>query len=222
MPELTRRQIALVLGGALAALTLAIGIYGLITGPTTKPRDTPAGNPAIRVEQPTPAANGAIDPSQVPIPPTTDPVAFARSIASAIFEWDTTSGYLPTDYQAPVLAEADPSGEETPALIDDIATYMPTVDQWLDLATMNVIQTLVIDSAQVPASWTSAVAQAHGELRPGTSAVTITGTRSREGIWNGEASSKSSPVSFTVFVACPPAFDRCHLLRLSQLNNPLR
>lgn len=222
MPELTRRQIALVLGGALAVLTLAIGIYGLITGPATKPSDNQAGNPAIRVEQPTSADDVAIDPSQVPIPPTTDPVAFARSIASAIFEWDTTSGYLPADYQAPVLAEADPSGEETPGLIDDIATYMPTVNQWLDLATMNVVQTLVIDSAKVPESWVSVVAQAHGELRPGTSAVTITATRTRQGIWNGEASSKSSPVSFTVFVACPPAFDRCHLLRLSQLNNPLR
>lgn len=222
MPELTRRQIALVLGAALAVLTLAIGIYGLITGPATKPSNNPTGNPAIRVEQPPSADDVAIDPSQVPIPATTDPVTFARSIAAAIFEWDTTSGYLPTDYQAPVLAEADPSGEETPGLIDDISTYMPTVDQWLDLATMNVVQTLVIDSAQVPASWANVVAQGHGELRPGTSAVTITGTRTREGIWNGEASIKSSPVSFTVFVACPPAFDRCHLLRLSQLNNPLR
>lgn len=222
MPELTRRQIALVLGGALAVLTLAIGIYGLITGPAIKPGDSPTGSAAIRVEQPTSAADVGIDPSQVPIPPTTDPVAFARSIASAVFEWDTTSGYLPADYQAPVLAEADPSGEETPGLIDDIAAYMPTVDQWLDLATMNVVQRLVIDSAKVPASWATVVAQAHGELRPGTSAVTITGTRTRQGLWNGETSSKASPVSFTVFAACRPAFDRCHLLRLSQLNNPLR
>jgi len=74
----------------------------------------------------------------------------------------------------------------------------------------------------VPAGWASAVDQAHGELRPGTIAVTIDGTRHRTGIWNGEASSTASPVSFTVFVACPPAFDRCRVLRLSQLDDPLR
>jgi hypothetical protein len=28
-------------------------------------------------------------------------------------------------------------------------------------------------------------------------------------------------VTFTVFIACPPNADSCHVLRLSQLNNPL-
>jgi hypothetical protein len=29
-------------------------------------------------------------------------------------------------------------------------------------------------------------------------------------------------VEFTVFVVCAPTYDTCHLLRLSQLDNPLR
>ena len=33
MPDLTRRQLALVVAVALAAITLAVGIYGLVTGP---------------------------------------------------------------------------------------------------------------------------------------------------------------------------------------------
>ena len=28
--------------------------------------------------------------------------------------------------------------------------------------------------------------------------------------------------AFTVFVVCEPAYDTCHLLRLSELDNPLR
>jgi hypothetical protein len=139
-----------------------------------------------------------------------------------LFDWDTASGYMPADYQAPVLADADPSGEETPGLISDIDTYMPTVDQWLDLATMNVTQSLTIDSAAVPADWQSVLAQAHGQLRPGTTAVTIAGIRHRAGIWDGQNSTTSSPVSFTVFVACQPTFDRCRVLRLSQLDDPLK
>ena len=121
-----------------------------------------------------------------------------------------------------VLADADPSGEETPGLLDDVATYLPRVEQWLDLGAMQVVQTIEIDNAYVPDSWAAAVEQAHGHLRPGTTAVTITGTRHRSGAWNGETAESSYPVSFTVFVACKPSFGRCHVLRLSQLDNPLR
>ena len=52
--------------------------------------------------------------------------------------------------------------------------------------------------------------------------VTITGTRHRSGVWNGESAESSHPVAFTVFVACEPSFDRCQVLRLSQVDNPLR
>jgi len=37
-----------------------------------------------------------------------------------------------------------------------------------------------------------------------------------------QAAESSYPVSFTIFVACQPSFERCHVLRLSQLDNPLR
>jgi len=203
-------------------VALVVGVYGLITGPSAS--GTKSGRPAVAIaDQPPPAASTrAPDPTSAALPHTNDAVTYARAVASALFDWDTAVGFLPADYQAPVLADADPSGEETSGLITDVATYMPTVNQWLDLGAMDVTQTLSITSAEVPAGWASAVDQAHGELRPGTTAVTIEGTRHRTGIWNGEASSTSSPVSFTVFVACPPAFDRCRVLRLSQLDNPLR
>jgi hypothetical protein len=222
MRELTRRQVALIVTAVLLVAALVVGVYGLVTGPS--PTGAESGSPAAAVAAgPHPATDTKVsDPTSAALPRTNDPIAYARAVAAAVFDWDTASGFLPSDYQAPVLADADPSGEETPGLIADMATYMPTVDQWLDLGAMNVIQALSIRAAAVPASWTTAVAQAHGELRPGTTAVTIEGTRQRTGVWNGETTSTSSPVSFTVFVACAPAFDRCRVLRLSQLDNPLR
>lgn len=222
MSELTRRQVALLAAAVLSFAALVVGVYGLVTGPPST--GTESGRPGLAVaDQPRPAATAsAADPTSAALPHTTDPITYARAVASTLFDWNTAAGFLPADYQAPVLADADPSGEETSGLITDVATYMPTVNQWLDLGEMDVTQTLSISSAEVPAGWASAVDQTHGELRPGTTAVTIEGTRHRTGIWNGEASSTSSPVSFTVFVACPPAFDRCRVLRLSQLDNPLR
>ncbi len=223
MPDLTRRQLALVVAAALAAITLAVGIYGLINGPRHDRPASSVGELRSRPVQNTHAdAAQARDPSAQQMPRTDDAVSYARAVATALFDWDTASGYLPADYEAPVLADADPSGEETPGLIDDIGTYLPTSEQWLDLATMNVSQTLAINSATVPARWESIAANAHGQLRPGTVAVTIRGKRERTGVWNGEHAAKTPAVAFTVFVACRPSFDRCHILRLSQLDNPLR
>lgn len=221
MRNLTWRQIAVILGCVLTLATVAVGIYGLVRGPQSA-ESTPAPPP--------PGEFGAIPEEATPVvtlkdralPHTNDPIEYSRALASSLFDWDTSLGFLPTDYTAAVLADADPSGGETPGLIADVATYLPTVDQWLDLGAMEVRQTIEIDDAYIPESWTAAVQQAHGHLRPGTTAVTIIGTRHRSGVWNGEAAESSHPVAFTVFLACEPSFDRCHVLRLSQVDNPLK
>lgn len=222
MPNLTGRQILLLLAIAAAIALVGVGVYGLVRGPSKSGVATPPNHSVARPD----ASPGSFAPveslEQRALPHTTDPIAYAKAVAISLFDWDTSSGFLPTDYSAAVMADADPSGEETPGLLDDVATYLPTVEQWLDLGAMEVRQTIDIDDAHVPESWTSAVQQAHGHLRPGTTAVTVTGTRHRTGVWNGEIAESSYPVSFTVFVACEPSFDRCHVLRLSQLDNPLR
>jgi hypothetical protein len=221
MRNLTWRQIAVVLGGVLAVATFAVGIYGLVRGPdSTAP--TPAHQSGGAAEAIPEAAVPVVTLEDRALPRTTDPITYARAAATSLFDWDTSLGFLPTDYTAAVLADADPSGEETPGLISDVATYLPTVEQWLDLGALEVRQTIEIKDAYVPETWTAAVDQAHGHLRPGTTAVTVTGTRHRTGVWNGDTAESSYPVSFTVFVACEPSFDRCHVLRLSQLDNPLK
>ena len=221
MLEITRRQILLILVGVLAVTTLVVGIYGLVRQPET---ETSAGDAVAPVEVKHVEVRGAEakDVEDRSLPHTSNPIDYARAVATSLFDWDTAAGLLPTDYTAAVLEDADPSGEETPGLLTDVTTYLPTVEQWLDLATMGVTQSLSIEEAVIPESWTSALEQARGELRPGTTAITITGTRYREGTWDGEPAETSYDVAFTVFVACPPAFERCHVLRLSQLDNPLR
>jgi len=221
MLELSRRQLALIVVAVLALATLAVGVYGLLRAPGESTASNPEGQSLPRRSLTIPRSPAATVENRS-LPHTADPIAYARAVAIALFDWDTTSGFLPTDYTAAVLADADPSGEETPGLLNDVGTYLPTLEQWLDLTTMNVTQSLEIDEAAVPDSWSAALDQARGQLRPGTTAVTITGTRHRQGTWDGEPAQTSYDVSFTIFVACPPAFERCHVLRLSQLDNPLR
>ena len=61
-----------------------------------------------------------------------------------------------------------------------------------------------------------------GQIAPGTTALTIEGTRHRAGVWNGQPVTSEHPVAFTMFMVCAPSYPTCHLLRLSQLDNPLR
>lgn len=221
MRNLTGRQLAFVAATVLVLSMLVAGVYGLVRGRGGPPSESVAqdSHPIAANRETAEVATTLEDRA---LPHTTDAVVYARAIAIVLFDWDTAVGLLPSDYTAPVLADADPSGEETPGLITDVAAYLPTVEQWLDLGSMQVIQTLVVADAYVPASWPNAIEQARGHLRPGTTAVTIIGTRHRSGVWNGEPAKSSHPVAFTVFVACPPAFDRCRVLRLSQLDNALR
>lgn len=218
MPAVRRRLIVLIAVASLIVLaTIGVGVYGLISGP---------GHPTSRANATAPSSSSSSSSTagQGPavLPQTDNPAVYAEAVAAALFDWSTTSGYSASDYTAPVLADADPSGEELPGLIEDIAGYEPTSEQWTQLVTMQVAQQLRITSAVVPSLWGEALVQAHGQLRPGTTAITITGVRHRTGVWYGQPATSSTPVSFTIFEACSPAFSRCHTLRLSQLGDPLQ
>lgn len=153
---------------------------------------------------------------------TDDPAEFASVVAAAIFDWETTSGHGVEEYVARLVAIADPTGEETPGLVADLAGYLPTATAWGDLRTYSTRQWLEIDSVQVPSLWPQALAQApEGALLPGSAAYTVSGVRHRAGVWQGESVASEHEVAFTVFMVCGPSYDRCHLLRLSRLDEPL-
>jgi hypothetical protein len=218
------RRIVLLLSigfGVLAAL-VGVGLYGLVLAPSPSSPTTSVTPtaPAASDVSPKPSASIATLP---PIRSTSDADAFAREAAGALINWDAARDFDPADYAQVIVDAGDPSGTETAGLASDVRTYLPTADAWVTLRTYGTRQWLTIDEAFVPASWSDAIDQATpGQLLPGTIAYTITGTRHRAGIVGTQAQETSRPIAFTLFIACEPSFDECRLLRLSEVDNPLR
>lgn len=221
-PRTRRRLVGALAAAVIVLLLTGIGLYGLITGPpTTDPNDDdPRPAPSMTTSpRPQPSAT-----PRLPIlDGSSDPESFARNVATTLFAWDTASGFMPLDYTSVVLDVGDPSGAEQAGLATDIATYLPSREAWLELRQYATTQHLTIETAYIPDAWDTALDQAQpGQLTDGTTAITIEGTRHREGLWNDEPVTSTHPVTFTVFVVCAPTYDTCHLLRLSELDNPLR
>lgn len=207
--------------GVVMLTLIGIGAYGLITGPRHGDDQT-APPPAPETTVPTGPPTTAPRPEVPEIVPTRDAETFARRIAAALFRWDTTLGLYPLDYTAALVNVGDPSGIEQAGLASDIAGYLPTRDAWVQLRKYETTQRIDVDTLEVPVEWSEAVAQARpAQLPPGAAAYTVTGTRHRDGVWDGADQAMSEQVSFTIFMACPSG-DDCYLLRLSQLNNPLK
>jgi hypothetical protein len=192
-----------------------VGAYGLFFVPEPEP-DTPSATPQPKSAPPT--ANAS--PAETLL---TDSEAFARWTAAALFDWDTAT-MSPSDVTDKLMAVADPTGEgEGAGLASDIGNYLPDAQTWVKLRGYATRQWIEIDGVAVPEAWSQAVADAApGQILPGTTAHTITGTRRREGVWQEQPTSYSGEVAFTVFVTCAPSFDECRLLRLSRPDNPLR
>ena len=120
-----------------------------------------------------------------------------------------------------MVAVAETTGESTPGLVSDLDNYLPTEDAWVELAKYETRQWIVIDSVTTPTKWADAQDQAGDQLLPGTTALTIHGTRHRAGVWEGEPVASEHDVAFTIFLVCGPSYPECHLLRLSMLDKPL-
>lgn len=222
-PRARRRIITLITAGTTVLILVAFGVYGLAAGPTKPPEGASPAPTAMSPKVPSSPNASPSPPVPVvqPVQASRDPQTFAGNVAHALFTWDTTTGLMPLDYTAALLAVGDPTGAEQAGLAADIATYLPTRQAWTDLRQYATTQSLTIDSIQVPASWGEALAHAHpGQLPEGATAYTIHGTRHRSGTWNGQPTTAERDVSFTVFIACPTG-KPCSLLRLSQLDNPM-
>ncbi|OUZ07220.1 hypothetical protein BHE97_17055 [Aeromicrobium sp. PE09-221] len=216
------RLFAVIIAGLAVLVLVGIGVYGLVIGPDSDSgtSDGERARPGSVTSEPGgPARSGAIP----PIRPSEDPATFARVVATRLFDWDTASGNLPLDYTTVILDVGDPSGTEQPGLASDVASYLPTREAWIELREYATRQQLTIDQSYVPEAWDTAVEQAEpGQLAEGTIAYTIEGTRHRSGVWNDENVTSEHAVEFTVFIVCEPTYDSCRLLRLSELDNPLR
>lgn len=214
------RPIAIITALVLILAVAGMGLYGLLAGPDEISEITDPGDSAVSESES--ADDPALDPTVPPIPTTSDTQTFAHAVAERIFTWDTTTGLMPLDYSADILEFGDPSGTEQAGLASDLASYFPTRDAWVELRTYSTAQHLSIKDSYTPQAWAEAVDQARpGQLPAGATAVTIEGTRHRTGIWDHEPVTITHEVAFTLFLTCPED-EPCALLRLSELDNPLR
>jgi hypothetical protein len=211
-----RRRVVLAIAGsgvALAALII-IGVAGLFRGPA----------PAAEPESPAQVASASV-PSQRaekprPVLVTAHAEQFARSVARALFNWDTRHEGGPTPWAQMLIDVADP--EEAAALASDIRGYLPATEMWEQLATYATRQRLEVHSVVVPEAWRTALEQAApGQIPAGSAALTVAAIANREGTWRSKLVRTERHVVFTVFVRCPDA-EPCTLLRLSQLDIPLK
>lgn len=219
--------IATIAGGLILLLLVGVGVYGLIRGP--EPAEP---LPANSRGEPSATSPAHVPTEPAPVTALGGPEEFAVAVAEALFTWDTTSGYGPADY-AQMLADVTADGEAD-AATSDVRAYLPTPDAWAQLRTHQTRQWLTIDTIEIPDAWDAAVAQAApGQIPDGAVAYTITGTRHRTGYWGTDPVTATHPVAFTVFLTCTPkrspapapadpSIETCALLRLSQLDNPLR
>ncbi len=215
-----RRRRLIVIGGAIALLASAFIAYAVLVHHAHSSAGSSPSLPDGTVELTTIDTPPVV--TELPtLPPISDPESFARQVAEALFAWDTATIVSRTDHIEQLVAVADPTGESTPGLVSDLDNYLPTEDAWAELAKYETRQWILIDSVTTPTRWAEAQAHAGDELLPGTTALTIRGTRHRAGVWEGDPVSSEHDVAFTVFAGCAPSYPECHLLRLSMLDKPL-
>lgn len=220
LPDDLRRRRLIVLGAVVVFFLIAFTTYAVLvhrSHSATAPA-TPDSRPHVgtSTNQPEPVV------TELPsLRWSSDPMTFARDVAEALFEWDTATIISRTDHIEQLVAVADPTGESSPGLVADIDNYLPVQDAWVELARYETRQWLTVDSTATPTTWAEAERQAGDQLLPGTTAITIHGTRHRSGIWEGDPVASEHDVSFTIFMVCAPSYPTCHLLRLSILDKPL-
>lgn len=212
---------------AAAVLALALGLAALLALGHGGGSPLPVGAsapPTAAGSRPADDVDAATTPDGdlSPIPATSDAEAFTRDVAAALFDWDTAAGVPLAKHRGRLLAVADPTGVESPGLVSDLTVYLPTEDTWATLRPYATRQWIEISSVVVPSLWPQALAEGGDQLAPGTTAYTVTGVRHRTGTDKGKPLHVELPITFTVFAICGPTYPQCHLLRLSQLDNPLR
>lgn len=207
-----RLPVVLMATGVVLLLLIGVGIYGLLRGPSVP-------EPAPSLDSSTTVAPDRTH-APTPIEAESDAERFARTIATRLFAWDTTIGQDVSEFMQPLIDVAD--SEEAPGLVSDLRGYYPDQESWARLRDAHTRQWLIIDTLTTPPAWPAVVEQAAPDLiPPGAAAFTVTGTRHRAGIWEGQEVADARPVSFTIFIACPQG-DACRLLRLSAVDQPMQ
>lgn len=218
--QIRRRRVLVAFLAAVLLGSAAIA-YAVLTRDDRAASSTTGAAPTSEPSEPVTTAPALDDGTLPELPPVTEPAEFAKQVAHAIFEWDTTALAPRAAYLERIATIADPTGESSPGLISDVDAYLPPEATWIDLREYETRQWIDIETVEVPTQWDTALEQAGPSLASGTTAYTITAVRHRYGVWDGEPVASQHDVSFTVFMVCAPTYETCRLLRLSRLDEPL-
>lgn len=209
-----RLIIAMVVSGSVLLVLATIGVFGLLRGPAN---GSELGHPTHTASESSLVPERTLRPQAVLT--TVDPERFARSVAQALFTWDTRHPGGPSEWTQVLVDVANV--DEAAVVASDVRSYLPAPEIWQQLSAYGTRQRLAVESVTVPDAWPTALAQAaQGQLPRGASAFTVEGTRQREGTWGTDVVNTMRHVSFTVFLACAGQ-EPCTLLRVSQLDRPL-
>ena len=108
---------------AVAALLIlgAVATYSVFTH-AHRDSAPPASGPARHPIRPSSQATPNDPATLAPVDATADPATFARRVAAALFDWDTSSLTTPGDSIARLAAVDDPTGESSTALVSDVTS----------------------------------------------------------------------------------------------------
>ena len=208
-----RRLISVIGSGIVLTVLLVVGLYGLLWAGPGGNEPTQPQEASMSLRAPVLAARPR------PILETSDPAEFAIRVARALLTWDTRYTGDSSKWEQVVVDAADAA--EAVAVASDVRAYLPAPSMWKRLAAYGTRQRFELQSLRLPSTWSTALEQATpGQIPSGAAAVTVVGTRHREGLWKTEDVRTTRAVAFTVFAVCPQGHS-CKLLRLSLPDRPL-
>jgi hypothetical protein len=188
--------LALLVG--VAVMTVATSLFLLVLGHHESSRS--GGDHAG-------SASGGVarSPGRSVVPDRDGSAGVARSVAAALFSYDTRTSQA--EWRQSVLRVAS-IADGSPAA-QDIDALIPNGPQWAQMAAVGQRATFAVSEVHVPDLWRQTVAE-HPELPPGAVGLTVNGTQ--RVVWEGGSSQAS--LSVTLLLLCPPTTERCAVSRV--------
>lgn len=184
--------------------------------------DAPAGSPTVapgtqRTTEPaTPKwATPAQDlPGMLTIADTSDPDAYADSVAALVFSMDPRA-FEPEDYRSALVGEADPlmSDSGLADLERTVEERIPDATQWARMRANEQWSTWSTTAVWEPQTWAEVVTD--GLAEPGWVMRNVTGTQATSYVDSGGNRTAVSEPTLTVAMRCPAPdapVERCHLV----------
>lgn len=214
-PSLPPGRARLLAGAALVVVLAALGVIGARLTHHTQAAPGPSSSPSASSAVDTvPSPTNSAPAGTVATPPTTtDPVAFTKAFAGALWSYDTR-----TTSQPQLLDGLRSWVNADPAYTDwnSVAQQVPTAALWQDLADQQQHATAQIAEGHIPSAFSAVVAKDPSQLTAAyVYPVTVTGTVRIA--WKGGSGTEQRAI--TVAVQCRPGA-ACTLAAIAPTTSP--